>query len=216
MDPSLHSQILSRLDQHRTLSLARLRPGGWPQPTTVGFAHENLTLYLLCSPNSHKAANTGREGRVSLAIDHDVPQVMDITGLSMAARARRVSYSHGGNAHGRRPVISARKAPPQRRSSPLVADILEAAFRVLVRAGCAPDPSTPPGGARRRPGAELSRGAVHSDAPRDSLPRQDRHRSTAVRSAEERAPRASAGHRTTRIGSGAPWRSTTASITASP
>ncbi len=90
MDPSLHSQILSLLDQHRTMSLATLRPDGWPHATTVGFAHENLTLYFLCSPNSQKAANIGRDERVSLTIDHDVAQVMDITGLSMAARARRV------------------------------------------------------------------------------------------------------------------------------
>ena len=38
-------------------------------------------------------------------------------------------------ARGRKPVISPRKAPQQRRSSRLVADILEAAVRVLVREG---------------------------------------------------------------------------------
>ena len=90
MDPALQTQILALLDQHRTMSLATVRPDGWPQATTVGFAHDGLTLYFLCGPNSQKAANIERDERVSLTIDHDVPQVMDITGLSMAARAERV------------------------------------------------------------------------------------------------------------------------------
>ncbi|HMA88449.1 MAG TPA: hypothetical protein VKP89_06835 [Burkholderiales bacterium] len=37
-----------------------------------------------------KAANLARDDRVSLTIDHDTPQVMEITGLSMAARTQAV------------------------------------------------------------------------------------------------------------------------------
>ncbi|MHB1871305.1 MAG: pyridoxamine 5'-phosphate oxidase family protein [Steroidobacteraceae bacterium] len=91
MDPALQAQIVTLLDQHRTMSVATLRPDGWPQATTVGFAHEGLTLYFLCGPDSQKAANLAQDDRVSLTIDHDPPQVMAITGLSMAARARRVT-----------------------------------------------------------------------------------------------------------------------------
>ena len=91
MDESLKKSILALLDEHRTMSLATLRPDGWPQATTVGFAHEGLTLYFLCGRDSQKAANLARDERVSLTIDHDTPQVMEITGLSMAARARAVT-----------------------------------------------------------------------------------------------------------------------------
>ncbi|SRR5579883_159086 len=90
MTPALESQILSLLDRHRTMSLATLRPDGWPQATTVGFAHDGLTLYFLCGPDSQKASNLALNDRVSLTIDHDTPQVMEITGLSMAAHAQRV------------------------------------------------------------------------------------------------------------------------------
>lgn len=90
MDAALQARILELLDQHRTMSLATLRPDGWPQATTVGFAHEGLTLYFLCGPDSQKASNLAHDDRVSLTIDHDTPQVMDITGLSMAAYAQRV------------------------------------------------------------------------------------------------------------------------------
>ncbi len=90
MDAALRNQILTVLDQHRTMSLATLRPDGWPQSTTVGYAHDGLTLYFLCGADSQKAANLARDDRVSLTIDHDTPQVMEITGLSMAAHAERV------------------------------------------------------------------------------------------------------------------------------
>lgn len=90
MDPALKAQILKLLDQHRTMTLATLRPDGWPQATTVGFAHDGLTLYFLCGPDSQKASNLAHDDRVSLTIDHDTPQVMDITGLSMAAYAQRI------------------------------------------------------------------------------------------------------------------------------
>jgi nitroimidazol reductase NimA-like FMN-containing flavoprotein (pyridoxamine 5'-phosphate oxidase superfamily) len=50
-----------------------------------------LTLYFLCGPDSQKATNLARDDRVSLTVDHDTPQVMEITGLSMAANAQVVT-----------------------------------------------------------------------------------------------------------------------------
>lgn len=91
MDDELRRQILTVLDQHRIMTIATLRPDGWPQATTVGYASEGLTIYFLCGPTSQKAANLARDERVSLTIDQDTPQVMEITGLSMAARAQVVT-----------------------------------------------------------------------------------------------------------------------------
>jgi nitroimidazol reductase NimA-like FMN-containing flavoprotein (pyridoxamine 5'-phosphate oxidase superfamily) len=72
------------------MSIATLRPDGWPQATTVGYANEGITLYFLCGPDCQKAANLARDDRVSLTIDHDTPQVMEIIGLSMGgARTSR-------------------------------------------------------------------------------------------------------------------------------
>jgi len=90
MHDEIRRKILSLMDQHRIMTIATLRPDGWPQATTVGYANEGLTLYFLCGPDSQKAANLARDDRVSLTIDHDTPQVMEITGLSMAARAQVV------------------------------------------------------------------------------------------------------------------------------
>src|SRR6516225_8650005 len=90
MDAEIREKILTLLDQHRIMTIATLRPDGWPQATTVGYANEGLTLYFLCLRDSQKAANLARDRRVSLTIDHDTPEVMATTGLSMAARARAV------------------------------------------------------------------------------------------------------------------------------
>ena len=91
MDEETRNRILTLLDQHRIMTIATLRPDGWPQATTVGYASEGLALYFLCGRDSQKAANLARDDRVSLTIDHDTDDIMSITGLSMAAHAQAVT-----------------------------------------------------------------------------------------------------------------------------
>ena len=91
MDDLLKQKILGLLDGHRIMIIATLRPDGWPQATTVGYVYEDLTLWFLCGLESQKAKNLALDNRVSITIDHDTPDTMSITGLSMAARAHRVS-----------------------------------------------------------------------------------------------------------------------------
>jgi nitroimidazol reductase NimA-like FMN-containing flavoprotein (pyridoxamine 5'-phosphate oxidase superfamily) len=91
MDAALHAIILKLLDAHRILTLATLRPDGWPQATTVGYVSRGLTLWFMSGRDSQKARNLARDNRVSLTIDHDTTDPMAIVGLSMAARAFRVS-----------------------------------------------------------------------------------------------------------------------------
>ena len=90
MDETIKAKIVRLLDAHRIMSIATLRPDGWPQVTTVGYVNEGLLLYFLCGLRSQKALNLARDSRVSLSIDHDTPDLMQITGLSMAARAEAV------------------------------------------------------------------------------------------------------------------------------
>lgn len=93
MDKEIREKILTLLDQHRIMTIATLRPDGWPQATTVGYLSEGLTLYFLCGLDSQKAANLARDDRVSLTIDHDTSDLMAITGLSMAAHAQAVTQA---------------------------------------------------------------------------------------------------------------------------
>jgi nitroimidazol reductase NimA-like FMN-containing flavoprotein (pyridoxamine 5'-phosphate oxidase superfamily) len=91
MDESMKQKIVALLDGHRIMTIATLRPDGWPQATTVGYVNEGLTMWFLCGLESQKAGNLARDDRVSITIDHDTPDIMSITGLSMAARAHRVT-----------------------------------------------------------------------------------------------------------------------------
>lgn len=91
LDDAIRKKILAMLAEHRIMTLATLRPDGWPQATTVGYVNEGLTLYFLCGLESQKARNLALDDRVSLTIDHDTPDVMAIAGLSMAARAQPVT-----------------------------------------------------------------------------------------------------------------------------
>jgi hypothetical protein len=91
MDEAIRNKIMTLLDRHRVMTIATLRSDGWPQATTVGYVNDGLTLYFLCGIGSQKDANITRDDRISLTIDHDADQVMEITGLSMAARANAVT-----------------------------------------------------------------------------------------------------------------------------
>lgn len=91
MEEEIRKKILVLLDEHRIMTIATLRPDGWPQATTVGYVNEGLTLYFLCGRESQKAKNLARDSRVSLTIDHDTSEIMAITGLSMAAHAEAVT-----------------------------------------------------------------------------------------------------------------------------
>ena len=90
MDQSHRLRIADLLDRHRVMTVATLRPDGWPQATIVGYVNEGLAIYFLVSPQSQKFANITRDPRVSITVGKDTPDPFQITGLSMAARVRNV------------------------------------------------------------------------------------------------------------------------------
>jgi nitroimidazol reductase NimA-like FMN-containing flavoprotein (pyridoxamine 5'-phosphate oxidase superfamily) len=87
MDAQLKTLIQKIIDDHRTMSLATIRPDGWPQATTVGYANDGMILYFLCGADSQKARNLADCNKVSLTIDDDTSQMFGLKGLSMAAHA---------------------------------------------------------------------------------------------------------------------------------
>lgn len=91
MDDETRTKILALLDEHRIMTIATLRPDGWPQATTVGYVNEGLKLFFLCAPSSQKARNLAGDSRVSITVDHDTSDLFAISGLSMAAHARPVT-----------------------------------------------------------------------------------------------------------------------------
>src|SRR4030065_289508 len=88
MTPAMKRFILGQLKGHYNMSLATLRPDGYPQATTVGYANDGLTLYFACDRNGQKVRNLRRSPKVSLTINKDTADWKKITGLSMGATAK--------------------------------------------------------------------------------------------------------------------------------
>ncbi len=88
MTPDTRNRIFELLAQHRYLTLATVRPDGWPQATTVAYAHDGLTLYFACDPDGQKVANLRQCDKVSATIDRDYDDWEQIRGLSLGGTAR--------------------------------------------------------------------------------------------------------------------------------
>jgi nitroimidazol reductase NimA-like FMN-containing flavoprotein (pyridoxamine 5'-phosphate oxidase superfamily) len=88
MTPSNKRFILKQLKANRIMSLATVRPDGYPQATTVAYANDGLMLYFACDRNGQKVRNLRRSSKVSLTINKDTANWKKITGLSMGATAK--------------------------------------------------------------------------------------------------------------------------------
>ena len=85
--PELRDAITGILEKNRLMTLATVRPDGWPQATTVSFVHDGLELYCFVSRMGQKFLNMKRDARVSAAIGGEFSDPSKIKGLSLAARA---------------------------------------------------------------------------------------------------------------------------------
>lgn len=66
------------LDAHRIMTVATVRPDGWPQATIVGYANEGLTLYFLIYRESQKFANIATDSRIAIAVGHEPHSLREI------------------------------------------------------------------------------------------------------------------------------------------
>ncbi|WP_421934720.1 pyridoxamine 5'-phosphate oxidase family protein [Phenylobacterium sp.] len=91
MDARQTEAIVAVLEAGKDLTLATLRPDGFPQATTVGYVSQGLAIYFGCSAKSQKAANLARDDRVSATIGLAYEHWNEIRGLSLGGRARRLT-----------------------------------------------------------------------------------------------------------------------------
>jgi nitroimidazol reductase NimA-like FMN-containing flavoprotein (pyridoxamine 5'-phosphate oxidase superfamily) len=87
MNKAKREFVLHVLGTAQDLTLATIRPDGYPQATTVSFAHEDMLLYIGIGRNSQKAENIRRNGKVSLTVNLPYRDWREIRGLSMSATA---------------------------------------------------------------------------------------------------------------------------------
>lgn len=88
VDETALAAIFKVLDESGEMSLGTCRPDGFPQVTTVNFAHEELLLYCAVGLDSQKAHNIRANPRVSAAINRPKRDWHDLQGLSIGGTAR--------------------------------------------------------------------------------------------------------------------------------
>ena len=91
MDEALRSKILDVLRRHHTMTLATIRPDGFPQATTVNYIHDDFVLYFATDATSQKAGNIKLNNKVSVAIASETQDFEKLRGLSMSGIATRVN-----------------------------------------------------------------------------------------------------------------------------
>lgn len=87
MDWMNRETVRAVLDGAHDLTLATVRPDGYPQATTISFAHDGLTIYAGIGRHSQKAENIRHNRKVSLTVNLPYRSWDGIRGVSMAAHA---------------------------------------------------------------------------------------------------------------------------------
>lgn len=91
MDQSTKNFVLDIVNNGKDLTLATVRPDGYPQATTVSYANDDLTIYVGIGKDSQKANNIRHCNKVSLTINADYQDWNHIKGVSMGAIAETLS-----------------------------------------------------------------------------------------------------------------------------
>jgi uncharacterized protein YhbP (UPF0306 family) len=90
MDEALRAKILEVLQSQHLMTLATIRPDGFPQATIVNYIHDGLTLYFASDAASQKAGNIRLNNKVSVAIAGETEDFYKLRGLSMSGIATRI------------------------------------------------------------------------------------------------------------------------------
>lgn len=121
MDDALRTIILNLLSRHNIMTIATIRPDGFPQATMVYYINQGLTLYFATDPASQKAGNIKLNNKISAAIADEIENPNKLKALSLSGTAVRVTDSRRA-----RDVQTSlfRAVPGAKRLAPIEADQL--------------------------------------------------------------------------------------------
>ena len=91
MDSATREKIVAILAGAYDMTLATIRPDGYPQATTVGYVNDGVKIYFGTAADSQKARNIALCDKVSLTVTLPYDRWEEIQALSMGARAARVT-----------------------------------------------------------------------------------------------------------------------------
>lgn len=87
LDNTKRHAVLDILSSVPDLTLATVRPDGYPQATTVSYAHDGLTLYIGIGIDGQKAHNIRQNNKVSATVTPPYRDWQHIKGLSLGGIA---------------------------------------------------------------------------------------------------------------------------------
>jgi nitroimidazol reductase NimA-like FMN-containing flavoprotein (pyridoxamine 5'-phosphate oxidase superfamily) len=87
----MEQPALEILNDNRIMSIATVRPDGWPQSTIVGYANDGWRLYFLIYRTSQKFENIRHENRVSVSIGPEPRTLREIKAVYAGCHAAEVT-----------------------------------------------------------------------------------------------------------------------------
>ena len=87
MDQASRDFALDVLNQAKDITLATIRPDGYPQATVVNYVNEGLIIYVGVDKNSQKVSNVLHCEKVSLTVNGKYSDWQHVHSLSMGGHA---------------------------------------------------------------------------------------------------------------------------------
>ena len=129
MDAATRLFIRSIIEECDDLTLATLRPDGYPQANTLSYASDGLVIYVGTGRDSVKLRNVRQCPKVSLTIDPPYGDWYEIRGLSMGALAEELVEGSAESLHAA--DLLTRKFPQVESMPPDVAPLAIAFVKIV-------------------------------------------------------------------------------------
>ena len=91
MNDKLLQEIAAVLDGADDMTIATIRPDGYPQATTVSFVNDGMAIWFGAGTDSQKSHNIAGCDKVSLTVNLAYATWDEIRGVSIGGRASRVT-----------------------------------------------------------------------------------------------------------------------------
>ncbi len=91
MDSAMTQEIVAILAGATDMTIATVRPDGYPQATVVSYVNDDMTIYFGTAAELQKARNIASCDKVSLTVTLPYRAWEEIRGISIGGRAARVA-----------------------------------------------------------------------------------------------------------------------------
>ena len=87
----MEQPALTILNANRIMTIATVRPDGWPQATIVGYANEGWKLYFLIYRTSQKFENIAQDNRIAITVGQEPASLQEIEAVYAGCTVREAT-----------------------------------------------------------------------------------------------------------------------------